>query len=515
MIEFPDWSDLGLGKLSERTRWSWDFQLMEMERYRYYYDGDVFQEKVPVEQGNEEEAPLLYPVGINLVKMLTTAQSDAAFGEYEGLPLRFGVRQDQNVTDADIAAIDLAHTILESSNAHSMLWEHELDRNVFGGGAIKITTVLNRPGHLLWSRVPRESFFPIWDPDDPNRLLEVFIVVYMSAEQAWAKYRYQAHNDRVTRVEHWTETSYENFLDGVRLGDYSGVNPWGIIPFVYTPRLRFITWWGEALTPDIMTVQDEVNMRVADIGEAINYNSHPTRWGVNLPRDFNSENFPLGANSMWNLGRQLSGNPPPQVGILEARAAVQPGVLEHVNFLYDWARTSVFAPPIAFGEDNGGGQRSGITLEIRMWPLIKAVRRSRAYLIGSLTQALDISGRILRQKNFTDVPKRAITSILDRNIVPQFHPVMPRDQAAIVDEVVKLLATNPPSISLETSQAILGRGTGEVSRIIAMLADERLWANAKQLKDEEEERQMAEKEAAAMANGVSTSKDRQEKKPGD
>ena len=41
---------------------------------------------------------------------------------------------------------------------------------------------------------------------------------------------------------------------------------------------------------------------------------------------------------------------------------------------------------------------------------------------------------------------------------------------AAVDEVVQLMSTRPsPSISLETAQSVLGRGAGELPRIVNML----------------------------------------------
>ena len=213
-------------------------------------------------------------------------------------------------------------------------------------------------------------------------------------------------------------------------------------------------------------------MRVADAGESINYNAHPTRWGVNLPRSFNAKNFPLGPNALWDLGRNL-GNLEPQVGILESRDPAPKGVFDYITFLYDWARTSSFAPPISFGEDEGS-QRSGATLEIRMWPLIKANRRFRAYLGNGIGRALWMSARMLEQKRLGDVPVRALERILRGQIVPRFADVLPRDHVAIVDEVVKLTATNPPTISMETAQKVLGRGPGEVARIRAQMGDAEL-----------------------------------------
>ena len=44
---------------------------------------DIFKEKVPVESDIEGDPPLMFPVGLNLVKMLCLAQADTLFGEWE------------------------------------------------------------------------------------------------------------------------------------------------------------------------------------------------------------------------------------------------------------------------------------------------------------------------------------------------------------------------------------------------------------------------------------------------
>jgi hypothetical protein len=179
---------------------------------------------------------------------------------------------------------------------------------------------------------------------------------------------------------------------------------------------------------------------------------------------------------MWDLGRSFgSGGGAPEVGLLQAANPVPDSAFKHIQFVYDWVRTSSFAPPIAFGEDNGGGQRSGVTLEIRLWPLLKAVRRSRSYMTTGLARAMRITGKILAQKKFSDVDKSVVAGLLEGNLTTQYHHVLPRDQAAVVDEVVKLLSTNPPAISLESAQEALGRGMSEVTRIIKMMADHPEW----------------------------------------
>lgn len=478
MYNFPQWSDLGNAiQTSQDTLYKWSAELQRIENYRYYYDGDVFDEKIQTERGQiDDDVPLLYPVGMNLVKMLCLSQTDAMFGEYEHLPVQWSVRQDDDITASDEAAIELLTQILVNSNAESMFWELELDRNVFGGGVFKIEPAkpLGTPGHIRWKKIPRQNFFPIWNPEDPDDLIEAYLVTAMTKDQAKIMYNMDFNQDVIYRVEKWNKKFSENWIGDRKLNQYSTPNPWGIVPFVYIPRVRLSNWFGDALTGDVIDVQNDLNMRVADMSDAINYNAHPTRWGMNLSREFDERNFPVGSNSMWNLGRTVSANFEPKVGILEAQHAVKPEVFEYIKFEYDWARTSVFAPPIAFGEDQGGGQRSGVTLEIRMWPLIKSIRRSRNYMTTGLNRAMKITAAILEQKQFDDVPVKAIKAIRDGRIMPVYFPILPQEQQKIVDEVVKLRSLDPPGISLETSQKILGRGIGEVERIKNDLEDELL-----------------------------------------
>jgi hypothetical protein len=90
-------------------------------------------------------------------------------------------------------------------------------------------------------------------------------------------------------------------------------------------------------------------------------------------------------------------------------------------------------------------------------------------------KAIRITGQILAQKKFSDVDRRVIQGLLEGDLTVQYHHVLPRDQQAVVDEVVKLLSTNPPAISLETSQEVLGRGMSEVDRILKMMSDHPEW----------------------------------------
>lgn len=471
-MDFPNYSDLA--KVSLSTKNAWQYHQSKLQEYFYYINGDVFTEKVPVSVPNGEEAPLMYPLQMNLCKMLSVAQADSMYGEWQDQIVKFSTRGDEMIDETTKKAIAVVGDILRASDANSMFWEIEFTRNAFRGAPMKISPTLTYP-YIRWSMPPVESFMPIWDIEDPNKLLEVYLIYQITLEQAKSIYGYTGSVELPYRVEHWSASVYENFLDGKKLEEYSGSNPWGIVPFLYIPRVRTTDWFGDALTQELIPVQDELNARLADIGEAINYNAHPVRWGFNLPKAFNTRNFPLDPNSLWDLGKTIGQSPRPEVGMLEAKEAVSQGVLNYVQFIYDWGRSASSTPPVAFGEDEGS-QRSGATLEIRMWSLIKSIRRSRSYLVEALSRAVQMSGVILKQKQHSDVSVRVIEKLLDGSLQPVLSEILPRDHAAIVDEVVKLRSTTPaPSISLETSQKILSRGIGEVDRIKGEMGDKVLF----------------------------------------
>jgi len=346
-----------------------------------------------------------------------------------------------------------------------------LDREIYGGCAVKVAPDLARPGYISLSRIHLDFFYPVWDPDDEDTLLECYIASPMTREQCRAKYSYDPQKDVVLRIEHWTRQYYENTLDGKKISAYSGFNLWGVVPVVFIPRIRSEAWYGDPLTPDIIPVQDELNMRIADMGEGLNYNSHPTRWGRNLPSKFDSNMFSLDPGAMWDLGTQISRDgPQPEVGLLEAKNPIPERGMDFVKFVYDWGRMAAHIPPIAFGDDDGGGQRSGRTLEIRMWSLLRATKRSRAYMGAGLVRIMKIAAIILKQKDL-DHPTHACNRILDGTVIPSFWPLMPKDQSAIVDRVVKLLTTPVPVISLNEAQKMLGYGPAEMERVRQMLND--------------------------------------------
>lgn len=470
LLSIPTYSDLG--GVSSPQQNTWDGEAALRQEYHKYYTGLVFSEKVPSEIANKD-TPLMYPVGLNLVKMLCDTMSESLWGEWEEDLVRFKIRQDLQEDRPAADAIKLMQMVLRTNNFSSLGYQLSLDREIYGGCAFKVGSDIGIPGYIRLSRIDLNGFYPIWDPEDPNRLLVAYVRILMTKEQAKERYGYDGDKDLVERVERWTPRAYENKLDGKVMSGFSGLNPWGIVPIIYVPRSRSESWWGDALTKDVMRIQDEINARIADLGEGLNYNSHPTRWGKNLGKAFDQRSFEIAPDAMWDLGKIIGNASPasePEVGFLEAQNPIPEKAFAYIKFLYDWGRTSVASPPIAFGEDTGGGQRSGSTLLIRMWPLLRTIRRSRAYMSAGFAQTMEIIGRMYMQKRI-DGTILAAGRLRDGTLVPDYWPLMPQDQSAIVDRVTKLLATPVPTVSLPTALSMLNLGPSEYERIKEMLAD--------------------------------------------
>ncbi|WP_119071540.1 phage portal protein [Aggregatilinea lenta] len=456
---FPWFSDLG-GALPANAAAEWWGQMERYGVHHRYYSG--LRLKETIEDPTETNPPELFPVRMNLVKLLCHSQADAIWGEWDDRLFHLDIDPGGYTIPTERAreAADnlrrYIYDVLDDNGFDTKGWELVLDRERYGGGVLKVSPDPRRPFGVRIERLPVTAFFPVWNPDDPDELIEAYLVILVPGAAAREIYGISTDKQFVYRIEHWTRSLYTNTVEGKRIDQYSGRNPWGKIPLIYFPRLRADSPYGDALTDAVSAAQDEMNIRLADIGEAITYNAHPLKWGVNLPNNINDrDEFPLDPDQLWNLGRTLPGNEPPQINLLEAKNPVPESSFDHVNFVYDWARTASYAPPVAFGIDQGS-QRSGATLIIRMWPLTRSIKRSRTYLRSGILRLVDLIVTIAQTNRPARMPAGLLSIYDTARIQVNFAPILPRERTEIVDEVVKRLSTTPKTLSLESGLELLG-----------------------------------------------------------
>jgi len=468
----PWWSDLGKGVVVGPTD-QWSFQFQRYINLFKYYSGAIFEDRLPVSEAQNDGAPaLVQPVGLNISKLLCVALSDALFGEWEdrSVDFEFDSREpiDDPVSEEDAARLKRFWNFsFDENEMDQRLWEVALDQNRYGGGVLKVKFDIEKENGLFFERIDTTAFYPIWHPDDHNKLIECYVAVLLPGTVAQSLYGYSGGQQWVNRIEHWTLDRYETRIGQMVIGSLSGKNPYGIIPFEYIPRFRSSGYYGESVIDDIYRVSDEVNMRIADIGESLNYNTHPIRFGYNLPANFNQSNYPLSASVIWNFGRVVGANEPPKLDMLESRHPVPVEAFRHVEFLYDWAITAAGTSAVSFGKDEGS-QRSGATLALRMWPLVRAIKRSRMYNGSAYKRLMDKGIKILEahKPNTVDpiiynLHKRTRSNVM-------WSQIIPRARIDVTNEIVQRMSTTPQLISLETALKMFGDMRdvpGEITRI--------------------------------------------------
>ncbi len=448
--------DLGFGQQPSESSNEWQAQYAKYTQFHRYYSGIIFKERV--ESPGEADPPLLYPVKMNLIKLMCHTQADSLWGEWEDRIFHLQAHPKEGKVDPDrIQSLTrYFYSVFDSNALEPKLWECGLDQMRFGGAVIKISRDPKKEYGVRLERIPVMSFYPVWSPDSYDELIEVWVVTQISGRAAKATFGVDTENEFATRAEHWLRDRYENFIDGKRIDRFCGPNRLSRIPFEYIPRLRSDSFYGEALTEDITGVQDELNMRVGDMGEAITYNAHPIKYGYNLPKDINDAGkFPYAPDQLWDLGKTMPGQDPPFLGVLEADDPIPEAAFQHIQFVYDWARVAGYSPPVAFGEDEGS-QRSGATLQLRMWPLTRAIRRSRMYWKPAFMRLMKLIVEIAEANGTKSIPREVLETYHNVRLDIDFAPILPRERAELVNEVVMRAQTEPASISQEGALELLG-----------------------------------------------------------
>ena len=172
----PSYSDLG--EADNVTKNTWEQLLARYGKYEYYFSGDVFSETV--DDSELANPPSLYPVGINIVKMLCQSLADATFGEWRSSPLTFATRQGVDQDSHTVEASETLNNILSYSNADAMLLEMELHRMLYGASILKLRPTKNKYRGVEWYGIKPSAFFPVFHPHDKNTLIKATILSYIT-----------------------------------------------------------------------------------------------------------------------------------------------------------------------------------------------------------------------------------------------------------------------------------------------------------------------------------------------
>lgn len=237
-------------------------------------------------------------------------------------------------------------------------------------------------------------------------------------------------------IEHWKEDTYsiqvnemKIRLDGVLL---EGTNPWGVVPFVYIPHLRIKNFLGESMINNaIKGIIREMNLRNADIGDAVSDDSHSVLAIRGVRTTLKPQKLPDG-RVVVDLGSSpgLGSNEiPPDLFAVRTQSAAEPQ-LKFTDKLESMYRVEARHPAVADGVDEGS-QRSSLTLTTRMWPMQSHVELER---INWTTGLLRLAKMILLFSSLKGAYK-VTPAHMGIKLILKWAPMLPRDRTELVNEI--------------------------------------------------------------------------------
>jgi hypothetical protein len=428
----------------------WTEQHDKYELWWRYYSGEVLGD---VDDPSSSTPIKKFPLGINLCRQMVKTNVYALLGDWEEKVFTWKSatgKPNQSVIEY------LENTSLLSS-MNSNYIRQCLTHTIMGGMIWKIHTY--EDGRLRWVPIKPITFFPVFSSLD-GELLEMILSFTMTGREANSRWPGYVSNDLdvVIYHEHWTRQQKVVTIGDKVVERRATID--GIIPYVYIPRISATgEEYGESLLDGIMNLQDEANFRLADMGDAINKETHRKPLLSNLPGGTNGiKETDLYVDLGMGVGRS---NPTVHD---YTKNSIPDGAMDSLKFVIDFSRHEANVPPVALGEDQGS-QRSSLTLVTRMWPLVKSAQSNRAFIADGFTQLADKTLRMARKAGSIDGRLGSMSAY-----TVEFPPILPQDRAETINEISTLWGGgNSPLISVERAVSLLDvseeDATEEISRI--------------------------------------------------
>jgi hypothetical protein len=436
----------------------------------YYYSGAALEQRALSDTG--EPGPLLYPLQINLVKQACNMHALYMWGQYQRgkivtwnvIPERKSAKSSGRELEAPVKRAEEIQELLEDVFAQegmvSMLREQGRMFQWQGGVWFKIRSAPEEKMGIAVEPVNAKYVKPVWNPGKYHDLLRVWVEYDIDVNVAKELYGYKGGAEgTVLYREYWSKKEYRITVGDQVARDADGNAMEGAntyihpktkqtyLPFVYIPRERTGRFYGDSLALGLQGLQDEINARVADMGDAVTQATHPQVVGWNLTRRKTRGPMQLTMNEIFDAGDTPPGGSDPHIEVLKP-PDVSTGVMGFTEFLIAQEHQIAGLSPVMFGEDEGS-QRSALTLSMRALPTTSLIDGYRASWADGLRIIANLIMIISAANGINDVEE----SWLDHTIEVQFASVLPKDREALVNEVVTLYGAG--LISLKRAVSLL------------------------------------------------------------
>jgi hypothetical protein len=406
-----------------------------------WYNGSILEEYSRDLLSNKQVA--LYPLKINPLKGTAERHAAALFGQtldsirYGSLPVRIMADVTEDEKESGKVVEEALRKIYMDSGGGSLFISNGILSQYLGGCVFAAS----------W--LPLENRIEVWAPSPDEFIGFSDGVNYWNLREAWIVRKISMNDAKAYEVagtldfsytdyyyvEHWTKTNYKVMLNGLTVMvngvPQEGNHPFGVVPLVYIPHIRTKTFLGNSMITEMVKgIVKEINLRWADIGDAVNDDSHQPVAIRNVRGNVTIKN--IDGRPMLDLGSTsgiAGGESNPDMFTVSLKTASDV-MLKLCSELYELYRREANHPAIADGEDEGS-QRSSLTLSTRMWPLVSHVEMERVFWTVGITKFSQILLKMMAIKGLNDITQEYI----DIPLIVSWASMMPLDRNALVNEV--------------------------------------------------------------------------------
>lgn len=332
-------------------------------------------------------------------------------------------------------AADVEQLLYDVGRAnHVTAVDHHVAENaaVLGDGVYKVLWSTEEQRVRIVSIDPR-TFFPVFAGDDPSVLRRVECCYQLGAEDlALGGYGLSeadaaglAGAGTVDVVERWTMSSLELVVRDQTIR--TGVNPYGVIPFVHVPNLPLANEsWGQSDLIDVMPINRELDERVSDQSDVIRFHADPP---IIFKGIQDRSDLAVGPGTVWDIPLDA------EVKLLEWEgASLQPG--EHADRLLRALFEVSETPRTAFGDADG--LLTGVALEIQLRPIVQKTMRRRLFWERALRERARLV--LLLSELFGGA--KLVGGIDRYQVHVVWPPMLPKDDAVEVRNQVALVGAS-------------------------------------------------------------------------
>jgi hypothetical protein len=258
----------------------------------------------------------------------------------------------------------------QDNDKEHVLWEMGQLASVTGDCFVKVAYEdgwvdalgVPHPGRTRIIPMNPAHCFPEYHPHDRSRLLRFKL-----------KYRFWGTSPEGTRqvytfTEILTDDMVEQYVNDELIDQYE--NPVGLIPVVHIPNTSISSSpWGQSDIWDIIPLNRELNEKMTEVSDIINYHSAP----VTIITGAKASQLEKGARKVW-AGLPKDAN----VFNLESRGEMG-GAMEYVSILKRTMHELTGVPETALGESQPISNTSGVALAIQYQPMMNRFTRKQVH----------------------------------------------------------------------------------------------------------------------------------------